>query len=83
MFPGNEFAGLVCIVGWIRERVEGFHALFQRPLAESAAGTARIVISGFGGIAVRNTRSQLPDDKFLKDIGGGSCANADGRVFKG
>ncbi|MGD1211488.1 MAG: hypothetical protein ABR973_09055 [Candidatus Acidiferrales bacterium] len=32
---------------------------------------------GFGRIVVRNIRYQLPDEKFLKDIGGGSCANPD------
>src|ERR1039458_958110 len=38
--------------------------------------------SGCGRIGARSTRCQLPDDKFLKDIGGGSRPNPDGRVFE-
>ena len=36
----------------------------------------------FGRIRVRDIRRQLPNNEFLKDIGGGSCANRDQRVFK-
>ena len=31
----------------------------------------------FGWIMVRYIRCQLPNNEFLKDIGGGSCANRD------
>ncbi len=31
---------------------------------------------------VRNLRGQLPDEKFLKQIGRGTCANPNGRVFE-
>jgi hypothetical protein len=41
-----------------------------------------IDISGFGRIVVTNIPRQFPNNKFLKEIGGGSCANLDSRVFK-
>src|SRR5260370_31431258 len=37
---------------------------------------------GFGRAGVRNIRSELADDKFLEEIGGGGCANSDERVFE-
>lgn len=38
--------------------------------------------SGFGRIAMREIRCQLPDEKFLKKIGAGACTDPDQRVFK-
>src|SRR4029077_6242230 len=35
-----------------------------------------------GRIGVRTIRSEFANEKFLKEIGGGSCANPEGRVFE-
>jgi hypothetical protein len=47
--------------------------------ALSRPSTTRLPIRGlgFGRLAVENIRRQLPDEKFLKKIGGGSFANPD------
>jgi len=44
--------------------------------------SCRFVLLGFARIVVRDLRRQLPDDKFLKQIGDGSFANPNRRVFE-
>lgn len=81
--PAFIMTSLLGVLAWLGLylRDERLRALFPCKNSERSWVTGDPRSSGLGRIVIRNMR-QLPEKKFLDEIGGGGCADSDGPAFE-